>query len=69
MKQGDLVNTVSSLLEVEAGELRDSLTGRVIAASGDVLRKIHSVKDAEVGRNALAKVMHQLALIVESNKV
>jgi len=58
VKQGDLVNTVSSLLEVEAGELRDSLTGRVIAASGDVLRKIHSVKDAEVGRNALAKAMY-----------
>ena len=50
------MSTVSSLLEVEAGELADSLTGRVIAANRDVLRKMHNVKDAEIGRDALAKV-------------
>ena len=56
IKQEDLVNTVSSLLEVGTEELKDSLTGRVIAASGEVVRKIHNMKDAGVGRDALAKV-------------
>ena len=37
-------------------ELDDSLTGRVIAASGEVVRKLHNVKDAQVGRDAFAKV-------------
>ncbi len=37
-------------------ELEESLTGRVIAASGEVVRKLHNVKDAQVGRDAFAKV-------------
>jgi hypothetical protein len=49
------------------------LTGRVIAASGEVVRKLHNVKDAQVGRDAFAKVrsenyamsrMHKLGVML-----
>ena len=52
-----MLKTLSGLLDVEADDIKDALTGRVIAASGDVLRKKHNVKDAEIGRNAFAKVI------------
>ena len=60
IKQENIVNTISTLLEVGTNELKDSLTGRVIAASGEVVRKIHNEKDAGVGRDALAKVFSHI---------
>ncbi len=45
-------------------ELEESLTGRVIAASGEVVRKLHNVKDAQVGRDAFAKVRLTMTLEV-----
>ena len=50
------LSLLSSLLEVSPGELEDALTGRVIAAHGDVVRKLHSVEDAQRARDAFTKV-------------
>jgi len=58
IKQVELVDTVASLLEVSSQELLQALTGRVIAANGEVVRKVHSTKDAKVGLNALAKALY-----------
>ena len=51
------LSVVSSLLEVTDQELRESLTGRVIAAHGEVVRKLHNVNDAQRARDAFAKVL------------
>lgn len=56
--KGTEMKSVANLLEVDIRELEESLTGRVIAASGEVLRKLHNVKDAQVGRDAFAKAMY-----------
>jgi len=58
VKESGMLKTLSGLLDVEADDIKDALTGRVIAASGDVLRKKHNVKDAEIGRNAFAKALY-----------
>ena len=51
------LSKLGSLLEVSSLEdLEESLTGRVIAAHGDVVRKLHNVDDARRARDAFAKV-------------
>ena len=51
------LSKLGSLLEVSSlQELEESLTGRVIAAHGDVVRKLHNVDDARRARDAFAKV-------------
>ena len=51
------LSKLGSLLEVSSMEdLEESLTGRVIAAHGDVVRKLHNVDDARRARDAFAKV-------------
>ena len=53
----DVLKKVGSLLQVASGqELEESLTGRVIAAHGEIVRKLHNVDDAVRGRDAFAKV-------------
>ena len=52
----DILKTVGALLEVTSTELEESLTGRVIAAHGEVVRKLHSIDDAQRARDAFAKV-------------
>lgn len=47
---------VSRLLEVESKDLLTALSKRIIAANGEVLQKAHTLSQAEVGRDALAKV-------------
>lgn len=49
---------MASLLRVTEEQLLNSLTQRVIAAHGDVLRKSHDIKQAEFGRDALAKAIY-----------
>ena len=48
--------TLASLLEVSAEEVAESLTGRVIAAHGDIVRKLHSMEEATRARDAFTKV-------------
>lgn len=50
--------SASKLLEVTEAEMRDSLTQRVIAARGDVMKKTHNISEAEFGRDALAKAIY-----------
>ena len=53
----DVLKKVGKLLQVASGqELEESLTGRVIAAHGEIVRKLHNVDDAVRGRDAFAKV-------------
>ena len=47
---------IAQLLQITEKELTEALTGRVLAASGEVLRKVHKHKEAEFGRDAFAKV-------------
>ena len=57
IRNQDVLKTVGSLLQVaSAQELEESLTGRVIAAHGEIVRKLHNVDDAVRGRDAFAKV-------------
>jgi myosin-1 len=44
------------MLSVTSGELNKALSGRVIAARGEVMQKTHTLPEAEYGRDALAKV-------------
>ena len=54
----DVLKKIGSLLDVESmSELEESLTGRVIAAHGEVVRKLHNVDDAVIARDAFAKVI------------
>ena len=46
-----LVMTVTMMMKVE-----ESLTGRVIAAHGDIVRKLHNVEEAQRARDAFTKV-------------
>ena len=56
-----VLKKLGSLLEVSSEqELEESLTGRVIAAHGDVVRKLHNVDDARRARDAFAKVTYNL---------
>ena len=52
----DILKKVGALLEVTTTDLEESLTGRVIAAHGEVVRKLHNVDDAQRARDAFAKV-------------
>ena len=53
----DVLKKIGSLLEVTSmEEMEESLTGRVIAAHGEVVRKLHNVDDALRARDAFAKV-------------
>ena len=53
----DVLKKVGSLLDVSSmQELEESLTGRVIAAHGEVVRKLHNKDDALRARDAFAKV-------------
>lgn len=49
---------VAKLLHVTESEMIESLTQRVIAARGDVMKKAHNVTQAEYGRDALAKAIY-----------
>lgn len=49
---------VAKLLHVTESEMTESLTQRVIAARGDVMKKAHNVTQAEYGRDALAKAIY-----------
>jgi myosin-1 len=51
-----VINCVAAMLNVTSGELSKALSGRVIAARGEVMQKIHTLPEAEYGRDALAKV-------------
>ena len=54
----EVLKKIGSLLQVASGqELEESLTGRVIAAHGEIVRKLHNVDDAVRGRDAFAKVL------------
>lgn len=51
-----IINRVAAMLNVTSGELNKALSGRVIAARGEVMQKTHTLPEAEYGRDALAKV-------------
>lgn len=54
-----VLKSLEKLLEVgNDTDLEESLTGRVIAAHGDVVRKLHNVEDANRARDAFAKAMY-----------
>lgn len=44
-------------MEVDIKDLLNALSKRIIAANGEVLQKAHTLSQAEVGRDALAKVL------------
>jgi len=52
------LGTLAKLLEVSTSEVEESLTGRVIAAHGDIVRKLHSVEEAQRARDAFTKAMY-----------
>lgn len=52
------LKNASKLLNVTEDEMTNSLTQRVIAAHGDIVRKSHSTQQAEYGRDALAKAIY-----------
>ncbi|XP_050524575.1 unconventional myosin ID [Daktulosphaira vitifoliae] len=52
------VQQVSRLLEVDVNDLIKALSTRIIAANGEVLQKDHTLSQAEVGRDALAKAIY-----------
>lgn len=52
------LRNVANLLKVTEAELSKSLTQRVIAARGDIMRKEHNTQQAEFGRDALAKAIY-----------
>ena len=59
------ISKLGSLLEVSSlQDLEESLTSRVIAAHGDVVRKLHNVDDARRARDAFAKVGIHYELIL-----
>lgn len=55
---------VSRLLDVDTKDLLAALSKRIIAANGEVLQKAHTLSQAEVGRDALAKVQSQFIFIL-----
>ena len=59
---------ISELLQVTEADLKEALTGRVIAASGEVLRKVHKHKEAEFGLDAFAKVWSLCCIIKHLNQ-
>jgi len=59
------VEQVSKLLEVDTTDLLTALSKRIIAANGEVLQKAHTLSQAEVGRDALAKVLLRLLIFVQ----
>ncbi|XP_027837716.2 unconventional myosin ID isoform X1 [Aphis gossypii] len=52
------VEQVSKLLEVDTKDLLTALSKRIIAANGELLQKAHTLSQAEVGRDALAKAIY-----------
>ena len=56
-----LVMTVTMMMKVE-----ESLTGRVIAAHGDIVRKLHNVEEAQRARDAFTKVGMMLVVVTVS---
>ena len=64
-----VLKKIGSLLEVTSmEEMEESLTGRVIAAHGEVVRKLHNVDDALRARDAFAKVSEIKANILQNQK-
>uniref|UniRef100_A0A182MQJ1 Myosin motor domain-containing protein n=1 Tax=Anopheles culicifacies TaxID=139723 RepID=A0A182MQJ1_9DIPT len=55
---GKTLAQVAQLLQVTAEEMRTALTERVIAARGEIMTKSHDTKQAEYGRDALAKAIY-----------
>jgi len=59
IKDQKVLKRLGELMEVSSEtELQESLTGRVIAAHGDVVRKLHNVEEAKHARDAFAKAMY-----------
>lgn len=52
----DSADKAADLLQVDRMELKRTLSERVIAARGEIMQKLHTLTEAEYGRNALAKV-------------
>ena len=50
------LNSVAQLLSINSNDLNTALSQRVIAAGGEVMQKMHTLVEAEYGRDALAKV-------------
>ena len=42
--------------DIQMVQVEESLTGRVIAAHGDIVRKLHNVEEAQRARDAFTKV-------------
>lgn len=54
----DHVNNIAKLLNVSTTDVVEALTTRVIAAAGQVMRKPHSVGEANVCRDSFAKALY-----------
>lgn len=53
-----VINRAAAMLNVTSAELSKALSGRVIAARGEVMQKTHTLPEAEYGRDALAKAVY-----------
>ena len=51
-----MITTMVILVMKIMFQVEESLTGRVIAAHGDIVRKLHSVEEAQRARDAFTKV-------------
>lgn len=58
VKDRKVTDCVAELLKVDKNEVNKALCERVIAARGDIMRKEHTEKEANYGRDALAKAIY-----------
>lgn len=59
VKNSKSVEYVSDLLRVPRKDLERALCERVIAARGDIMRKEHTISEANYGRDGLAKAIYE----------
>lgn len=69
VKDKQMIKRIASLLSVGEKELAESLQSRVVAARGEVISKLHDMKDAQHGRDAFAKAMYEKMFCFIVNKI
>lgn len=69
VKNKEGVRKMASLLSVSDTELENCLQSRVVAARGEVISKLHDMKDATQGKDAFAKAMYERMFTFIVNRI